>query len=614
MSTKKKTRAKAAPNKKKVPPEAVLSVEILQFGCPQSTGKWSSKRFFSKVITFGVSRRSDLHLPYTKLPLQIKIFEIKNGKVFAVLDPRVEGFVNRGREFGDVKEFLSPRGALAEVSTIDDPLRLELQLGSRGSIRIYGFEVIFKYDIPLPEKTHLRVEGAGSGFFIRPDIDTPLEAYALWFAMAALACALIPFFVWLGMAKANVYGSFASLPQDFLLRIISPEHYPSLPRLLDANFRPGSGSEGVSFTTLAEEDSDKDPRREFRRDIAVRQAAYVVAEYQRRWRLAEDGVYEKSDVDINRFPSPVSLPTGILERWKHASDLWYARLRVSHSDPASERYYLYQVEPPRLGLVTTGERRGSIRVRLEKRIAQLRLLHRSIVSLVGVEQEFLRKYYSGNIAYQDTKNVYLGPIFQMPAPSIFSAKPEQRFVWEVDRYQSAQALSEYAASLSDRLRSVSETNRSASDSKVRMIWLERDGTLTPTFVGVHIDSLSGAESAIVQNAKYSIAERPIPPPPPPTPRVDEQSVKLVILGKREQIKACYESLLRRNPKANGTIRFSWVIDKNGRAQDPKVVSGSFSDRELQMCLRARLLQWQFPKPENGIVTFEYPFQFVTKFR
>jgi hypothetical protein len=253
-------------------------------------------------------------------------------------------------------------------------------------------------------------------------------------------------------------------------------------------------------------------------------------------------------------------------------------------------------------------------------------LYQSTASLIQTEQEFVRTYYDKSLLYKSRfdqkrktgqseeieKGVDLGPNFLMPEDAIFSAKPEQRFLWEIERYQVAQGLSEYASNLKDRWRPLGENDEKLALLNSPFVWLERDGALTPTFSGARIEGLSGAEESIVQNARYSIAEKELPPQPPPPARVDEQGVRLSIIGKKEQIKACYERLLSRNPSASGTVRMGWTIDQNGRAQSPKVISGTLNDRELHQCLIARLQQWQFPRPQNGVVGFEYPFQFTTK--
>lgn len=626
MTQRKKARAKQVPKGKKTTPEAMLHVEVLQFGYPQAVGTWTSKRFFAKEISFGVGQSANLHLPYTKLPSKVRIFEIRGGKVFVVLDPRVEGFVNRGHEFGDVREFLQPRGALAEVATVDDPLHLELKPGSRGSVRIYGFEVIFKYDILPPEPKKRIVEGAGIGLLSQNDGDAPIERRAPWLAFGALACALVPFAIWVGYAQQQEYRNFASLPQDFLVRMVSPDHFPLLPRILEGDSGAPEGLEGASFSAKSEDDLLKDPRKQFRKDVIVSQAAYVVSELQKRWRMSEDGIAAASDIELLKFPMPVIEAQNAVDRWKIASEEVAIRRNVMRTNASVDRYYMYQLETPKLGVVTTSERRGSIRVRTLRRIAQIRKMYSGVKSLIQTEQEFLQRYYAENITYKsrvDTerktpqgveieKGVDLGPTFLMPAEAIFFAKPEQRFLWEIARYQSAQAMSEYVTKLDDRWHDVPDTDPKGAWPQRGTVWLERDGALVPAFAGVRPDGEASAETAIVQNAKYSIAEKVIPPPPPPPPRVDEQAVKFVILGKREQIKACYESVLRRRPNAAGNVRVRWTIDALGRAEDAHVVSGTLADAGLQACLVARIEQWQFPKPQNGKVDFEYPFLFATK--
>jgi hypothetical protein len=550
-----------------------------------------------------------LSLPYSKLPPKIKIFEISGGRVFAVLDPRAEGFINRGHEFGDVREFLSPRGALSEVASIDDPLRLELQPGSRGSLRIYGYEVIFKYEKPLPPKRELNMEGAGRGFFERAEVDSLIEARALWISLAAVFLGVLPFSIWLAFGRAEQISSLTTLPQEFLARIVDPDHLRLLPRVLEGSKQTQNFREEDLVTLMSERDGEKDPRSEFRKDIMISQAAYVVKELQKRWRHAEDGVSVPSSIELFRFPSPVRAFSGVAERWQVVSANRYSGLQKKRQDPSNDRYWRYQMETPRLAAVTTGDRRGSLRVRVDRRLEGIRQLRSSLYSLVKTEQDFVHEYYKGNVSFRSRKDVDLGPVFWMPSPAIFNAKPEPLFHWEIQRYQAAEAMANWSMELPGRLR-FAESPR----LRVGNIWLVSDGLVVPTFAGARLDGESGAEEILLKNSRYSLAQDELPPPPPEPPRIDTQGVRFSILNHKEEIASCYEAVLRRNPKASGHLTMRWQIDGGGRAQGPSVVSGTLRDKELEVCLAARLLQWRFPRPTGGTVSFEYPFKFLSQSR
>ncbi len=608
--TGKKLRAKVVKREPPADPALRLDVEVLQYGAMQINGSWSPKRLFSKSVTFGVGIYADLQLPYSKLPPKIEIFQISKGKVYAVLDPRVEGFVNRGHEFGDVSEFLRPRGALAEVATVDDPLRVELQPGSRGALRVYGYEVIFKYEKPAPPKRVAQIEGAGRGVFERPETDSPMESRALWIGLAAVALTALPFSAWLAKGKVEQLNGITDLPQEFLARIVDPGHMRMLPRVLEGFKRATEYREEDLVIQQPERDEERDPRTEFRKDILVSQSAYMVKELQKRWRYSEDGISTSSDIDLFRFVSPVRTYSGVAENWRVVADGRYEAIEKKRKSSGSDRYWSSQVETPRLAVVTTNERRGSIRTRVARRLNDVRKMRAALYSLIETEQRFVHDYYKSNVRFMARKDVDLGPLFEQPAPAIFNAKPEPLFHWEIERYQAAEALARCAERLPGRLRFSDETGAVVSDN----IWLARDGLVVPAFSGASVDEDTGAEVAMLKNARYSLSQEELPPPPPVPPRVDSQGVKFAIVNHKEEIKSCYEAVLRRNPSASGLLTMRWDIEPSGRARKPTVISGTLRDKELETCLAARLEQWRFPKPVGGTVSFEYPFRFLSQQR
>ena len=95
-------------------------------------------------------------------------------------------------------------------------------------------------------------------------------------------------------------------------------------------------------------------------------------------------------------------------------------------------------------------------------------------------------------------------------------------------------MARYAEQLPGRLR----FSDSKSVSPIANVWLAQDGLVVPTFSGGSVDENTGAESAALKNARYSLAQEELPPPPPVPPRVDSQGVKFAIINHKEEIKSC----------------------------------------------------------------------------
>ena len=115
---------------------------------------------------------------------------------------------------------------------------------------------------------------------------------------------------------------------------------------------------------------------------------------------------------------------------------------------------------------------------------------------------------------------------------------------------------------------------------------------------------------MMHNAFYSVGIFKMPPIPPPEAYIDTKMVDFVIFNKKEEIRSCYNSALRKNPGLSGNMTISWKILLSGKASDIVVVESSVHDKNLISCLESRLLVWNFPKPKNGFVTVTYPFQFI----
>ena len=84
----------------------------------------------------------------------------------------------------------------------------------------------------------------------------------------------------------------------------------------------------------------------------------------------------------------------------------------------------------------------------------------------------------------------------------------------------------------------------------------------------------------------------------------------VVKANLDEIKACYERLLLRDPEAKGVIKVVFVIGRKGSVSRAQFEESSILDAEMVDCVLARVRSWQFPKPRGKQpVDVSYPFSF-----
>lgn len=94
-----------------------------------------------------------------------------------------------------------------------------------------------------------------------------------------------------------------------------------------------------------------------------------------------------------------------------------------------------------------------------------------------------------------------------------------------------------------------------------------------------------------------------------TGKIDQASVYSVIRRRIGGVRYCYESQLKTNPSLAGKIRVSFTIGSTGSVTSCSVVSNSMGDVMVQECVARMVRRWQFPPPDEGVVTVGYTFIF-----
>ncbi len=91
----------------------------------------------------------------------------------------------------------------------------------------------------------------------------------------------------------------------------------------------------------------------------------------------------------------------------------------------------------------------------------------------------------------------------------------------------------------------------------------------------------------------------------------DQQIKSVIQANLNQIRYCYETLLRRSKNASGKVKARFIVSSSGRVSSASIVGGTLRDTTLDGCISSKIKRWKFDKPRGGAaVTVTYPFVFT----
>lgn len=92
--------------------------------------------------------------------------------------------------------------------------------------------------------------------------------------------------------------------------------------------------------------------------------------------------------------------------------------------------------------------------------------------------------------------------------------------------------------------------------------------------------------------------------------LSKEAIRRVIRRNRAQVRACFESALRRNPELEGRLTTRFVIGPQGAVVAAAAVSEDLRDARLTHCVERAVKRWPFPAPDGGgVVTVSYPFLF-----
>ncbi len=91
--------------------------------------------------------------------------------------------------------------------------------------------------------------------------------------------------------------------------------------------------------------------------------------------------------------------------------------------------------------------------------------------------------------------------------------------------------------------------------------------------------------------------------------IDKDAVAKVVNSHLQEVRACYERALLREPGLAGKIVLEWGISTSGTVTSAKTKSSTMKNPSVEGCIMTSLKTWKFPPAKGGNVVISYPFMF-----
>lgn len=91
--------------------------------------------------------------------------------------------------------------------------------------------------------------------------------------------------------------------------------------------------------------------------------------------------------------------------------------------------------------------------------------------------------------------------------------------------------------------------------------------------------------------------------------IDREAVAKVVNSHLQEVRACYERALLKEPGLAGKVVLEWTIATNGRVAAAKTKTSTLRNSAVESCILSNLKGWTFPLPKGGVVIVSYPFMF-----
>ena len=91
--------------------------------------------------------------------------------------------------------------------------------------------------------------------------------------------------------------------------------------------------------------------------------------------------------------------------------------------------------------------------------------------------------------------------------------------------------------------------------------------------------------------------------------IDREAVAKTVNAHLQEVRACYERALLREPGLAGKVVLEWNISTAGKVVSAKTKTSTLSNASVEGCILQNLKGWTFPPAKGGVVIVSYPFLF-----
>ena len=88
-----------------------------------------------------------------------------------------------------------------------------------------------------------------------------------------------------------------------------------------------------------------------------------------------------------------------------------------------------------------------------------------------------------------------------------------------------------------------------------------------------------------------------------------ETIREVVRGLHPELEGCYQLGAGRHPKLRGTVTFVFAIGADGEVTQLRIAENSLPDCSVVLCMGDAMARSQFPPPEGGSVSVQYPLTF-----
>lgn len=91
--------------------------------------------------------------------------------------------------------------------------------------------------------------------------------------------------------------------------------------------------------------------------------------------------------------------------------------------------------------------------------------------------------------------------------------------------------------------------------------------------------------------------------------IDREAVARTVNSHLQEVRACYERALLKEPALAGKVVLEWSISTSGAVTSAKTRTSTLRNSSVESCILNSLKTWRFPPAKGGQVIVSYPFMF-----